>query len=150
MISPLPPINFGSGSINVGSTSAANVYLEQFGNIGIAVSFMEFNGADTAMFAVRAGGTKPCPSLNPVLSAGESYTLDVTFTPASAGLKSTSLRITSDDPVNPAITVLLTGGGMLEPVFNDAPEESFGEDFINTIAYNGITSGCGKYKLSPG
>ncbi len=149
-ISPLPPVNFGSGSINVGSTSSPQVFtLTNSGTLDIQVNSTELSTGDAAMFAVRPGGTNPCLNITPVLPAGGGCTIEVVFTPASPGPKRTSLRIASNDPVNPAITVLLTGNGMLEPVFNDAPEESFGENFINTIAYHGLTSGCGNADFCP-
>ncbi len=55
------------------------------------------------------------------LSAGFSFTFDVTFTPASADSYDTDLVISSNDPVNPTVAVRLLGNSEDDPTENAPP-----------------------------
>jgi len=58
-------------------------------------------------FAVGLGGPEPCSSLNPILSAGQSCTVVVTFTPSAIpGRKGATLRVVSDAPGSPHVASL--------------------------------------------
>jgi len=61
-------------------------------------------------FSVPAG-TNKCEAMG-TLAAGKSCTFKVVFSPTATGNLSDVLTITSDDPVNPTITVNLTGQGI--------------------------------------
>ncbi len=49
----------------------------------------------------------------------------------------------------PRSNVALSATGTLAPVFTDVPEGAFGENFINSLSYSGITSGCGGGNFCP-
>lgn len=72
------------------------------------------------MFSVASGGANPCGSLTPMIAAGGSCTGMVTFAPTSAGAKSTTMRITSNDPDENPKDVTLSGTGVL---FTVTPNE---------------------------
>jgi hypothetical protein len=48
------------------------------------------------MFSVAVGGTNPCANLTPTIAAGGNCTVNVTFTPSSAGAKTASLSVSSN------------------------------------------------------
>lgn len=78
-------------------------------NAGCADLFVQsvtLSGPNAAEFEIRndnvSGATIP---------GGEARSLQVVFKPASRGPKIASLLISSTDPVNPQVTILLTGAG---------------------------------------
>ena len=79
------------------------------GAAAVAVSATTITGTDATQFTVATGGATPCASLTPTLAAGASCTLNVTFAPTSAGAKSATLQITSNDATSPTIKSDLTG-----------------------------------------
>jgi hypothetical protein len=64
------------------------------------------------MFEIVSGGSDPCGTTPVVLTAGSSCTLDATFTPASGGDKTATLKIYSNDPETPSADVTLNGSGL--------------------------------------
>ncbi|MFB0516570.1 MAG: choice-of-anchor D domain-containing protein, partial [Candidatus Neomarinimicrobiota bacterium] len=64
-----------------------------------------------------------------VLSPRESQPVAVTFSPASAGIFSGTLTITSDDPDEPSVTVALIGESVEPPVIAVSPD-SLGTDLF--------------------
>ena len=146
----ISPLSKDFGMINVGSTSPSQTFtVSNARTADLIVTSMSFIGGDSAMFSLKPGGTNPCPSLAPTIAAGASCTVVVGFTPSSEGAKFTSFRTVSNASNNPTLDVALTGTGTLQPVFNDTPEDSFAEDFINTMSYHGITGGCGNGNFCP-
>jgi len=103
------------------------------------------------MFRLAAKGRNHCSNLTPTIIPGGSCTLTTKFTPSTEGTKTTTLRVTSNDPSSP-LDVPLDGTGTLQPEFSDCPETSLTgdyEDFINTIYYYGITGGCSAEDFCP-
>jgi hypothetical protein len=68
--------------------------------------------------------------------------IEVAFVPATQGIKNVTLSIVSNDPDFPSLGVVLTGEATSNPVFDDCQEDYWAEDFINTLYYSGITTGC--------
>jgi alpha-tubulin suppressor-like RCC1 family protein len=89
----------------VGSPSGA---LAQSSGPLTITSYSAMAGTDASQFAIASGGT--CSStFNYTLSVGASCTLNIGFTPASAGSKSANFTINSSDQTTPAYTVNITG-----------------------------------------
>ncbi len=105
------------GTIDVGSGSAVQVFtVFNLGNAPLTLSSLSVNGDDAAHFQVNSNtcGSGPIP-------ASGSCAVGISFLPLSAGAKSASLGIDSNDPDKPAYTVFLSGNGKA-PVVTPDPE----------------------------
>lgn len=134
--------------INTGSMSGPQEFtISNTGTADLAVTSIELTGGDSAMFSIYPGGSHPCPGFTPTITPGNSCTVIVRFTPSSEGMKSATLRVISNDPagINDS---LLSGTGTASPVFEDVPGTFWAEDYINSIYYNGITTGCTETPLN--
>jgi len=109
-VSP-PSINFGS--ITTGQSSTAQpVTITNNGSAALSVTTIALSGTGSAHFILdTGGGTTPCGSTTPTISAGGNCTVTVTFSPTTTGAKSASLDISSDDPDTPTASVTLSGTG---------------------------------------
>jgi len=111
---PLPanPINFGA--VNISSTDMGSTIfsLQNSGTLPLNVSSMTLGGADSAMFTIASGGSRPCTLATPIsVEAGDYCTLSVNFIPTSSGNKTAFLAIFSDAPNQPVTSYLLGKGG---------------------------------------
>src|SRR5271167_723955 len=93
-------INFGTVSTGLKGTS--NLVLTNSGATSLTISLITLTGADFTI----SGITTPA-----AIAAGQSAQVTVTFSPTAAGSVTGSIGITSSDPVNPTITVPLSGTG---------------------------------------
>ena len=85
----LTPTTGAFGSVNVGSTSAAQTFtLSNAGTAALPISGITLGGTNASAFSF-AGNT-----CGESLAAGSSCTLTVTFTPTAAGTASASLSVT--------------------------------------------------------
>ena len=95
----LYPVATGFSATSVGATQQAPTsFTITNNNTGgtIVVSAITITGADASQFSVATGGSSPCASLTPTLGSVSNCTVNVTFTPTSAGAKSASLNVVSD------------------------------------------------------
>ena len=96
------PESLDLGAVEIGSTSApleVTVSNEGLGNL--IIDSVVISGEDADEF----GQSNDCSTV----VYGESCTVTVTFTPNSAGKKSTTLTVSSNDPDTPNVTVPLSG-----------------------------------------
>jgi FtsP/CotA-like multicopper oxidase with cupredoxin domain len=94
------------GDVLAGSTSAVrSVTLTNQGSAALAISGVSLSGANAAEYTLVNG----CGA-DVAISA--SCTIGVTLTPATAGLRSATLTIATDDPFAPSQTVAVTGHGV--------------------------------------
>jgi hypothetical protein len=101
------------------------VTLSNTGNATLTITSITLGGSNAADFA--QSGT--CGAS---LTAGANCTISVTFKPAAAGARVASITISSNDPVNPTLTVALSGTGTA-PVASVSPTSlGFGNQPINT------------------
>ena len=169
----LSPSSNNYGSVDVGSTSSETFTVSNDGDDDLSVSSSSITGTDAGQFSITSGGGSV------TLAPGESHNITVQFGPSSAGSKSASLSISSDDPDEGTKTAALSGTGVLEPDIGLSPSsanfgsvsvsggsetESFtvsnsGNDNLNvsssSISGSGsshfsITSGGGSFSLAPG
>jgi uncharacterized repeat protein (TIGR02543 family) len=115
--------NFGSVIVN--STSSAQILNLSNGGIGnLTVSAITITGSYSSMFSLNVGnGTAGTCGATPTIAQAGNCTVSVTFTPTSTGVKSTMLKIASNDITTPNIDIALTGTGIL-------PHQ-------HTVTYNG-------------
>jgi hypothetical protein len=76
------------------------------------VSGISITGTDAGQFSVTPAGPAPCPSLTPLVTAGSSCTVGITFTPTSSGAKSAALSIAGNSPVASIVTAPVSGTGL--------------------------------------
>jgi hypothetical protein len=93
------------GSVNLGSSSIMSVTFTNGGNSSITISAVSLSGAGYTASGVSTGQ---------ILTAGQTATLNVTFTPASTGSLPGSVSVTSNASNSPA-AITLSGTGV-QPV----------------------------------
>ena len=103
------PSRHDFGTVLVGnSTVPLEVEITNNGLLELAVDHIV--PSDTTNFALDlTGGTHPCITSSPIISAGDKCTFEVNFTPGSYGRLDAVLTIRSDDSTNPTINVPLSG-----------------------------------------
>jgi len=100
---PLPDIDvtpalYDFGEVAVGGTATGQITISNKGKLNLSVTGIQMFGGDATLFTPSKG---TCPSLTPTLTPGSSCTLSVQFSSDSEGLKTTTLRISSNDPFDP-------------------------------------------------
>ncbi len=93
-------VNFGS--VSVGSQGTSSLTISNTGGSDLTVSGVSVSGAGFTF----SGITTP-----KVISAGQSSSVSLAFSPTTASAATGSLSITSNDPTNPTMTVALSGTG---------------------------------------
>jgi len=94
------------GTVPIGSSSSRTVTVSNTGDAPLIITSITISGTDVGMFSQ----TNTCCGA-PVPPNGGSCTITVTFTPASAGAKTGTLAIASNDPDEGSLSVSLSGFG---------------------------------------
>jgi hypothetical protein len=106
------PLSKSFGPVATNTTSTAQTFtISNSGTAGLAVAGIATVGGSSTMFNIDPGDgtTGTCGSLTPLIAAGTSCSVSVTFTPSSAGVKSSTLRISSNDLAAPFKDASLSG-----------------------------------------
>jgi uncharacterized delta-60 repeat protein len=108
------PVNYDYGEVPTRSSKIQQFSITNIGQTDLAVSGIDLVYGDGISFLVESG---TCQTLTPTIVPGGSCMITVRFVPGSEGLKTSTLRITSNDPYARAITygpveVSLQGTGM--------------------------------------
>ena len=90
------------GTVGVGSTSNLSLTISNSGSADLTVSVISLTGSGFSVSGITTPKTIP---------AGQSAAVGLSFLPTTAGAASGTLSITSNDPVNPTLTVSLAGTG---------------------------------------
>jgi len=110
------------GAVQLGTQSSRRLSIRNAGAAALRLSEQSIGGADSSEFTiVHAPGS--------AIDPGSADSMDLRFTPSSAGSKAAALRIRSDDPVSPLLTVALTGAGVTAAaprITADPPAVDFG------------------------
>jgi hypothetical protein len=100
------PDSYDFGSVAVKKTSSpATFTIQNNGTGNLKVTKIKVIGTDAKMFRIKGGSKK-------TVAPGGNYSFTVTFKPTSAGTKSATLQILSNDPDSPTIEVPLSGNEM--------------------------------------
>jgi uncharacterized repeat protein (TIGR01451 family) len=92
------------GTVNTGTTSPVGaVTIQNQGDVSLNLSSISLSGVDAGHFAISSN------SCGGSVSAGGSCTVNLTFTPTTAGAKSAQLVINSNDSDEPTVNVTLSG-----------------------------------------
>jgi len=108
------PSVYDFGIVTSGNTPVPlEAKIQNNGSANLKVSDIVLS--DTNNFALDlGGGSNPCFSTSPTISAGDNCTVEVTFIPQSAESFEETLQITSNDSSNPKINIQLSGSD--EPI----------------------------------
>ena len=100
-------IDLGGQPVEDGPTSSQTILVANLGSntLTFTGNQVELIGPDAAEFAIDSDSGQGS------LAPGTTRTLQVSFDPASAGAKTATLRITSDDTDEPVVDVALAGHG---------------------------------------
>lgn len=138
----LSPGTLSFGNVAVGSPSTTRQVTITNGNgmIGdanLAITGMTLSGTGSGQFYISTGS---CGTLTPVLPVGSSCNVYITFIPSSAGSKSATLQVASNDLSMPSWSISLSGNGtavasstILSPAANSATNAS-------SLSINGLAS----------
>ncbi len=128
------PMSYDFGNVFVGANKVfSSVVVQNNGLVDLTVSGVSISGS--AEFKVNY---TTCTGAS--IPPGDSCIIDVLFKPQSAGQKSASLDITSNDPDTPTVSVSLTGTGVPPPVISVNPTSvDFGNVMVNTSVVRTIT-----------
>ncbi|MEZ4706746.1 MAG: choice-of-anchor D domain-containing protein [Caldilineaceae bacterium] len=100
------PGSIDFGTVETGSTSAAEtVTILNQGDVSLSITNISLGGADAGQFAISNN------NCGASVGAGDSCTVELTFTPASSGAKNAFLAIDSNDSDEGTVNVVLNGTG---------------------------------------
>lgn len=108
------------GDAVIGSQSSASFTLSNQGVDPLVILSAEVVGADADMFAITLGGEPD------TLATLEQKTVQVEFSPDSAGDKNARLQITSNDPDESVVEISLFARGTTAEISSDVENHNFG------------------------
>jgi hypothetical protein len=100
------PTSHNYGNVNVGNNLSQTFVVSNTGNANLSVSSTTLAGANAGEFSITSGGGAA------TLTPGQTRNIAVRFSPVSAGGKTASLTITSNDPDESVVNVALSGTGV--------------------------------------
>jgi parallel beta-helix repeat protein len=103
----LSPTSIDFGEVPVDTGETRNVTVSNVGNGSLSIQDVSISGADPGVFTVESAPSTVDP--------GQSGTITVGFSPDSAGQRSASLDVASNDPDSGTVSVALTGNGTVVP-----------------------------------
>ncbi len=126
---------------NVGDTTdAEKVIIGNQGEGDLVITDVRIAWRDSASFSVNS-------ALCNVIPPGDTCSVAVRFNPTIIGNKQALLRIESNDPVNPVISVTLKGRGM-QGILNNLGDPDFGEVALgDSVQHNYILKNIGNTSL---
>jgi hypothetical protein len=121
------PHNYGE--VLVGTTASRTFAIRNVGSGRLAVTVTGLEGGQTDEFAITKG------SAPFTVEPGATHSLDVRFSPTSGGTKTTTLRLTSDDPDESPLDVALSGTATTAPDIDlVATSHNFGDVLVGATA----------------
>jgi hypothetical protein len=142
----ISPTSRNYGSVEVGTGSTQGFTVSNTGGTTLNVSSTSVIGTDASQFIITSGGG----SFN--LSPGANRTVNVQFHPTSAGSKSATLRLVSNDPDESPLDAPLSGTGVTIPDISASPNpSSYGGVLVGSYSDNTIVvrnDGTGSLSVS--
>ena len=96
------PLTYDFRNVKVKKSKSASFKVQNNGKADLLIS-TSIKGTDVSMFTITSGG-----GVSKTIKPGKTLTIKVSFKPTSAGSKSSTLEITSNDPDTPTIDIPLT------------------------------------------
>lgn len=129
---PVPSINVSPDSHNYGDVYVDSIITRTFvvKNNGVAelsVTLVSITGENSEEFSIIGGGSSFS------LAPEATHNIDISFGPASAGLKNAGLHFESNDPDQNTYDVKLSGNGLVIPDIAISPEsKDYGDVIIGS------------------
>jgi hypothetical protein len=105
------------GTVGIGSTGNMNLTVSNTGSADLTVSVISVAGAQFSVSGITTPRT---------IVAGQSAVMGLSFQPTAAGAVAATLSITSNDPVNPTMSVALAGTGLQTGISLTPSSANFG------------------------
>lgn len=144
-IAGVAPAALDLGAENVGDTTAVkSVTVTNTGETALVVSAIVLSGTDAADFATTA-------SLPLTVAPGASSAVGFTMTPSTAGARSATATLQTNDPLTPATAVALSGIGTSPAISSSVTAFAFGDVRVGQTATLPVTltnTGTGPLTLS--
>jgi hypothetical protein len=122
------PLSYDFGNVEVKKSKTASFKVKNNGKADLLIS-PSITGTDVSLFTITSGGGSK------TIKPNKTLTIKVVFKPTSAGPKSSTLGITSNDPDTPTIEIPLTGTA---PFSAKTPDISVAQ---TSIEFGGIKVG---------
>lgn len=91
---------FKLGSQSVETTSAPRqIAVYNSGATSQSITSISLTGSDADQFSISPGGATPCASLDPILAAGETCTLSLSYIPTRKGSRFSNLTVTANGQI---------------------------------------------------
>ena len=113
------------GNVLVGASSSQQFLVSNTGSAKLTITAVEGIGANTDQFTVDGPGGAPLPppySLSPFVTIG----VTVSFRPTSLGNKTATIRVTSNDPDENPLDIVLSGAGVGPDIAVSPGSKNFG------------------------
>lgn len=105
------------GAVLPGSTGGrTQISLANEGSAALVVTAVQIVGSNPGDFTLEA-----VPALPQTIAAGEALLITAVFTPSAAGIRTATLRVSSDDPKRPAAEATLRGFGGVDETASPTP-----------------------------
>jgi hypothetical protein len=126
----LNAITHDYGQVTVGTSSSHAVIIRNLGDLPLQVAAMTFISGNTGEFSLVQGAPPPF-----TVGPGTQHVVDVRFAPGSAGQKTTTLRLVSDDQDEGTVDIVVNGRGMMPPDIDLSPVAfDYGQATVGTAA----------------
>jgi hypothetical protein len=120
------PSPYSYGAVLVGATVVRTFAIRNVGSENLEVTATTVEGGSAGEFAITQGGAPF------TVAPGSTRNLVVSFAPASLGLKTTTLRVTSTDPDENPTDVALSGTGVRPDIAVAPGSHNFGTHATGT------------------
>ncbi|MCX7770263.1 MAG: choice-of-anchor D domain-containing protein [Proteobacteria bacterium] len=110
------------------NSNAKTITLSNTGQLPLNINNILVTGTNSTDFSQ----TNTCGAS---LSIGASCTISVIFTPTVVGIRNASISISTNDPINPTVSVSLSGTGFVIPIASITPTSlNFGNQLVNSTS----------------
>lgn len=122
------------GSLNTGALSTRVITIRNAGSAALTGISLSFFSGDSTHFQVGTVASS--------VAAGQQITFNLSFFPQSAGAKSTTLRIASNDSNENPFDIILTGTGTTAPEISvESPLNTPLTDGVSSLDFGSVTVG---------
>jgi|GEM_PF-1410458 len=96
------PASLSFGSVAIGAMKTLSVFVANNGTAQLVISKQEITGIDAAVFVIQT-------QVSSTIAPGGRDTLRIAFSPAVPGARNAQLRVHSNDPASPIVSIALSG-----------------------------------------
>ncbi|HZV82067.1 MAG TPA: DUF1566 domain-containing protein [Geobacteraceae bacterium] len=142
-VSKILPASGDFGTLALGGSTSQVVTISNTGKTSrLQVNSMTLSGTDSGEFSLKVGdGTGgTCGTMAPIISAGGSCTVSLTFNPTSSGAKTANLLISTSDTTTPNTDIPLSGSASVNGTCGTSNGGTFNTAPASNLCVSGTTS----------